>query len=111
MSVTEFANVSVLTQANISYEGRCSSHTILFEDGGKKMLGVIAPNDEEITYYRFQAKSSQRMEILTGECQVKLNTEEEYSIYRAGQAFMVAGDTTFKLRTAEPVQYICHLEG
>ncbi len=111
MSATEFANVSVLTEANLHYDGRCSSHTLLFEDGSKKMLGVILPNDEDITTYRFNTQTSERMEIISGECKVKIKGSEEYKLYRAGQAFMVAGDSSFKLRTNDVLQYICHLEG
>lgn len=111
MSATEFTNVSVLTEANTSYDGRCSSHVILFEDGSKKMLGVVLPNDHETTAYVFNTQTSERIEIINGECQVKIQGEKEYSNYRAGQAFMIAGDSSFKLRTTSVLQYVCHLEG
>ncbi len=111
MSATEFTNVSILAKANLHYEGRCSSHTLLFEDGSKKMLGVILPNDEDITAYRFKTQTSERMEIISGECEIKIKGSDGYKLYRAGQAFMVAGDSSFKLRTADILQYVCHLEG
>lgn len=106
-----YDHVSVVKHANISYDGRCSSHTVLFGDGRKKMLGVILPCDEMVTEYKFETHTSERIEILSGECEVKINGEEEFTYHRAGQAFMVAGNSSFVLRTEQIVQYICHLEG
>ena len=40
---TQFDQVSVLKQANIYFDGKCVSHTVLFADGSKKTLGVIFP--------------------------------------------------------------------
>ncbi|WP_434352895.1 pyrimidine/purine nucleoside phosphorylase [Psychrobacter sp. HD31] len=110
MSVAEFTNVSVVSKANVSYDGRCSSHTLLFEDGSKKMLGVVSPNDETVNEYHFATHTSERMEIISGECEVKIEGEETFNKYRAGQSFMVAGDSGFELRTNQILQYICHLE-
>lgn len=111
MSAAQFTNVSIIIKANVSYDGRCSSHTVLFEDGSKKMLGVILPNDDEVTGYHFETHTSERIELISGECQVKIGKEKEFSSYRSGQSFMVAGDSSFVLRTEQILQYICHLEG
>ncbi|WP_230658736.1 pyrimidine/purine nucleoside phosphorylase [Psychrobacter sp. I-STPA10] len=111
MPSTTYDHVSVVKNANISYDGRCSSHTVLFGDGSKKMLGVILPCDELITEYQFETHTSERIEILTGECEVKIAGEDTFTYHRAGQAFMVAGHSHFVLRTEQIVQYICHLEG
>ncbi|WP_019673199.1 pyrimidine/purine nucleoside phosphorylase [Psychrobacter lutiphocae] len=108
---TTYDQVSVIKLATVTYDGRCSSHTVLFEDGSKKMLGVILPCDETVRAYEFETHTSERMEIISGECEVKISGEEEYSYYREGQAFLVAGDSRFSLRTDQIVQYICHLEG
>lgn len=110
MSMAEFTNVSVVTKASVSYDGRCSSHTLLFEDGSKKMLGVVAPNDDTVNEYHFATHTSERMEIISGECDVRIEGEENFSHYRTGQTFMVAGDSGFELRTDGILQYICHLE-
>lgn len=111
MSAEQFNNVTVDAKANISYDGRCSSHTVSFDDGSKKMLGVILPCDEEVMQYHFATHTSERIEIISGECEVKINGEKDFSYYRAGQSFMVAGESGFNLRTEQIVQYICHLEG
>lgn len=111
MSVAEYTQVSVLTKANISYDGRCISHTILFDDGSKKMLGVILPNDDDIQEYHFKTHTSERIEILSGECQVKIGIEDNHENYRPGQSFLVSGNSHFQLKTSDIVQYLCHLEG
>ena len=111
MPTTTYDQVSVVKNATISYDGRCSSHTVLFEDGSKKMLGIILPCDEHVREYEFATHTSERMEITSGECEVKITGEDEFTYYRAGQAFVVAGDSSFALRTEQIVQYICHLEG
>lgn len=111
MPATTYEHVSVVKTATISYDGRCSSHTILFEDGSKKMLGVILPSDDVVPEYEFATHTSERMEIVDGGCEVKVDGEEDFSYYRTGQSFMVAGESSFVLRTEHIVQYICHLEG
>lgn len=108
---TTYDHVSVEKTATISYDGRCSSHTLLFDDGSKKMLGVILPCDDKVLAYEFATHTSERMEIMSGECEVKVTGEDEFTYYRAGQAFVVAGESSFTLRTDQIVQYICHLEG
>src|SRR5699024_1907570 len=111
MTEAQFTNVTVNAQATISYDGRCTSHTIMFEHGGQKTLGVILPCDDLVEHYPCNTTTSARIEIFIGECEVKINGEEEFSYYRAGQSFVVEGNSGFNLRTEEIVQYICHLEG
>ncbi len=40
---TEFQNVTAVTRANVYFDGKVVSHTILFPDGAKKTLGLIYP--------------------------------------------------------------------
>ena len=42
--MSQFDNVSVLKAANVYFDGKCVSHTVLFPDGSKKTLGVILPS-------------------------------------------------------------------
>ena len=42
-SATQFDNVSVVKRANVYFDGKCVSHTVLFPDGTRKTLGVILP--------------------------------------------------------------------
>jgi uncharacterized protein YaiE (UPF0345 family) len=40
---TEFSNVTVTTKANVYFDGKVVSHTVLLADGAKKTLGLIYP--------------------------------------------------------------------
>ena len=39
----QFDQVSVVKKANIYFDGKCVSHTVIFPDGSKKTVGVIFP--------------------------------------------------------------------
>ncbi len=111
MPAAQFTNVTINAQATISYDGHCFCHTLMFDNGCHKTLGVILPCDDSIEHYHFNTTTSERMEIISGECQVKISGDKEFSYYRAGQSFVVAGNSSFDLCTEDIVQYICHLEG
>ena len=51
------------------------------------------------------------MEIISGECRVKIADNEESELFRAGQSFYVPGNSKFKIETDEVLDYVCHLEG
>ena len=40
----QFDNVSVTKQANVYFDGKCVSHTLVLADGTRKSLGVIFPS-------------------------------------------------------------------
>ena len=42
-ATTQFDQVSVIKRANVYFDGKCVSHTVLFADGTRKTLGVILP--------------------------------------------------------------------
>ena len=44
MPTEKIDNVSVSTQANVYFDGKCISHSITFADGSKKSVGVILPS-------------------------------------------------------------------
>ncbi|OTP75416.1 hypothetical protein PAMC26510_13330 [Caballeronia sordidicola] len=39
---TQFDNASIIKRANIYFDGKCVSHTVLLGDGTRKTLGVCA---------------------------------------------------------------------
>ncbi len=104
----QFDHVSVIKKSNVYFGGSCISHTILFEDGTKKTLGVILPTEQPLT---FETHVPERMEIISGECRVKIANNEEAELFRAGQSFYVPGNSTFKIETDDVLDYVCHLGG
>lgn len=100
---TQFDNVSVITKSNIYFDGKCVSHTLQFADGTKKTIGVIFPST-----LTFNTGAPEIMEVNGGKCRVRLQGEESWKTYAAGQRFEVAGNSSFDIETIETLDYICH---
>ncbi len=100
---TQFDNVSVVKKANVFFEGKCISHTVLLADGTKKSVGVIFPSS-----LVFNTGAPEIMEINGGKCRVRIKGETEWTTYEAGQSFSVPGDSHFDIETLELLDYVCH---
>ena len=101
--MSQFENVTVLTQANVYFDGKCVSHTVFLGDGARKSLGVILPS--RLT---FTTGAPEVMELVAGRCRVRLSDQEEWTEYAAGQSFEIAGDSSFDVETMETLDYVCH---
>lgn len=103
MSECQFDNVSVVCKANIYFDGRVVSHTVVFADGTKKTLGLIYPGT-----YTFNTGAPERMEIIAGTCRAKLAGQSDWSTYAAGSHFDVAANSSFEIAVDEGIgEYIC----
>jgi len=99
----EFPNVTAVTKANVYFDGKVVSHSILFPDGSKKTLGLIYPGS-----FHFGTAKAERMEIVAGECDVKLDSSEEKKSYKAGQFFDVPANSGFDINVYDGIcEYIC----
>ncbi len=83
---TQLKNVDLVTEANLYFDGRCVSHTVLLADGSKKSVGVIFPS--QLT---FNTGAPEVMELIKG-----------------GEQFSVVGNSSFDIETLETLHYICH---
>ncbi len=99
----QFDEVSVLSKANVFFDGKCVSHTVISSDGQRKTLGIIFPSSLE-----FNTKVAELMQITAGECRVKIADATETMTYRAGEEFSVPAQTRFTIEASEIVEYICH---
>lgn len=97
--------VSVVKQSNVYFDGKCISHTLLLPDGTKKTIGVILPS--RLT---FDTGAPERMEIVGGNCRVRLAGASDWQTYGAGTEFCVPGNSRFDIETLETVDYVCHFE-
>lgn len=99
----QFANVTVVAKANIYFDGKVVSHTVLFADGSKKTLGLIYAGS-----FHFGTGAPERMEIISGSCRVTLDGSAEAKMYSAGQSFDVPGKSGFTIDVAAGIcEYIC----
>jgi uncharacterized protein YaiE (UPF0345 family) len=103
MPQDQFDNVSVVCKANIYFDGKVVSHSIIFQDGTKKTLGMIYPGD-----YTFNTGAPERMEIVAGSCRAKIKGEAEWITYAAGSHFDVPGESSFEVSVEDGIaEYVC----
>lgn len=99
--MAEFNNVTVIKEANVYFEGRVSSRSILFADGTKKTLGIMLPGE-----YRFNTGDKERMEILSGEMEISIAGGEWKAVF-GGQDFEVPASSFFDLKVKKVSDYCC----
>lgn len=100
--MSEFKNVTVVKAANVYFEGKVSSRTVIFEDGTKKTLGFMLPGE-----YTFSTAAAEVMEVLGGAIDYKLFPDAEWQRAGEGQAFEVAADSSFEVRVESFADYCC----
>ncbi len=100
--MAQFDNVSVVTKANVYFEGGVTSRTVLFADGSKKTLGIMMPGE-----YEFGASVKEIMEIQAGQLEVLLAGATEWLVIDETATFEVEAGTSFKLKIKTVTDYIC----
>jgi uncharacterized protein YaiE (UPF0345 family) len=108
MSVpTEFRNVTAVAKANVYFDGKVVSHSILAPDGSRKTLGLIYPGR-----FHFGTDKAERMEIVAGECRVQLDGGGATKTYAAGAQFEVPAKSGFDIEVNHGIcEYICSFLG
>lgn len=96
-------NVTVTAKANIYFDGKCVSHTVVCADGSRKSVGVIFPST-----LTFNTGAPEIMELVEGRCRVRLPGAEGWQEFGAGQQFAVAANAAFDIETLDTLSYICH---
>lgn len=98
----EFTNVTAVKKANVYFEGKVTSRTVLFPDGTKKTLGIMLPGE-----YEFGTGDKEIMEVLGGSMDVKLPGETAFRTYREGDSYEVPANSKFSLVIREVADYCC----
>jgi len=100
---SEFSNVTVTAKANVYFDGKVVSHSVLFADGSKKTVGLIYPGE-----YHFSTGAPERMEIIAGSCKVRLDGQTGTHEYVAGASFDVPGKSGFNISVLGGItEYVC----
>ena len=100
---TEFHGVTAVTKANVYFDGKVVSHSILFPDGSKKTLGLIYPGK-----FHFGTDKAELMEIVAGACSAKIDGQTAVTDYAGGQAFNVPAKSGFDIEVKSGIcEYIC----
>jgi purine/pyrimidine-nucleoside phosphorylase len=100
--VDQFNNVAIVKKANIYFDGKVTSRTVLFGNGEKKTLGIMMPGE-----YDFGTAEKEIMEILSGNLTVQLPGSSDWKAFSAGQSFEVPANSKFKLKVSTLTDYCC----
>jgi len=101
--MTTFTNVTVNAKANVYFDGRVVSHTVVLPDASRKTLGLIYPGK-----FHFGTAAPERMEIIAGSCEVVLDGTTEVLVIEADSSFDVAGNSGFTITVKDGIcEYIC----
>lgn len=100
--MSEFKGVTVVRKANIYFDGKVTSRTIVFEDGSKKTLGVMLPGE-----YEFNTADKEIMEIQSGELDVQLPGDAGWKPVKGGESFEVPANASFKMKVKAISDYCC----
>ena len=100
--MSEFKNVTIFKEANIYFDGKVTSRTVLFQDGSKKTLGIMFPGK-----YEFSTNEKEIMEIVSGELDILVSEAEGWRAIKGGQQFEVPAQSKFKLNVKSLVDYCC----
>ena len=86
MTVESLENVAVKLKANVYFEGKVVSHTLNLKDGSRKTVGIIYPG-----VYKFDTDAPERMDVLAGECRVKISGATNASCTTCGNGASISG--------------------
>lgn len=100
--MSTFENVTVVKKANVYFDGKVASRSVLFPDGSKKTLGIMLPGE-----YEFGTDAKEIMEIFSGSLDVMLPGEKEWKTIQVGESFVVPANAKFGIRIKTLTDYCC----
>ena len=103
MTTATLPNVTLTTQANVYFDGKCVSHSFTLADGTRKSVGVVLP-----ATLTFNTGAAEIMECVGGGCEYKLAGSDEWKSSGPGERFSIPANSSFDIRVAEQYHYICH---
>lgn len=100
--MSTFENVTLVKAANMYFDGKVTSRTVLFADGTKKTLGIMMPGE-----YEFGTAEKELMEIIAGDLEVLLPESESWISVKGGESFNVPGNAKFQVKVNSITDYCC----
>ncbi len=86
---------------NAYFDGKVQS--VAFERNHRKQtVGVIASGE-----VHFGTQAPERMAVISGELEVRLDGAAEWRHYATGTSFEIAGQSGFDVRATGPAAYLC----
>ena len=100
--MSEFKQVTIIKKANIYFDGKVTSRTVIFPDGSRKTLGIMLPGE-----YEFNTDSKEIMEIISGDLEVLLPEAKGWKTVKDGTSFEVPAHSKFGLKVKRVTDYCC----
>lgn len=100
--MSEFNNVSVVKKANVYFDGKVTSRTVIFPDGSKKTIGIMQPGE-----YEFSTGDKEIMEIMAGELEFQVAGDATWRAIKDGEAFEVPANSRFTMKVKRLSDYCC----
>ncbi|AIQ45489.1 MULTISPECIES: pyrimidine/purine nucleoside phosphorylase [unclassified Paenibacillus] len=100
--MSQFTNATVQKAANIYYDGKVTSRTVILENGTKVTLGIMLPG-----VYEFGTEGPETMEILSGDLKVLLPGTDVWKEIKGAETFHVPGNSKFALEVFALTDYCC----
>lgn len=72
------------------------------QPSGDCSVGVMAPGE-----YNFGTATPERMTVVKGSLTIKRLGDDQWSTFKSGDTFEVAGNSSFDLQVAEATAYLC----
>ncbi len=83
------------------FEGKVQS--LGFERNGRRAtVGVIVPGE-----YHFGTDAAERMTVVSGELEARLESNGPFVVYPAGTYFEIPAKSGFDVRAKTPAAYLC----
>ena len=98
-----FKNVEVKKDANVYFDGRVTSRSIITSQGEMKTLGIMLPG-----LYRFNTEAPELIDITHGQCRVRIGNEQTWREFSAGESINVPGQSHFEIEVTKLCDYVCH---
>jgi len=90
-----------MIQINEYFDGNVKSLAYNSEEG-KSTVGVMEPGS-----YEFGTSQKEIMTVVEGKMEILLPLESSWKTFKAGESFDVAANTSFKVKVANQVSYLC----
>ncbi|MDG3085800.1 pyrimidine/purine nucleoside phosphorylase [Vibrio hannami] len=90
-----------MIKENTYFDGGVKSLGFSQEDGDSS-VGVMAVGE-----YTFGTAAPERMTVVKGALTIKRKGEDEWRTFNSGDAFEVAGDSSFDVKVEQSTAYLC----
>jgi len=100
--MTTLQNITLTKEANIYYDGKVTSRSIILVDGSVQSLGIMLPGE-----YTFSTDKAEIMEMMSGELEIRLPGENTFKTLSTPETFNVPANSSFDLKIKTVTDYCC----